>query len=192
MIPQCFVLYCTLSIGIFKSATFSERIWRVWEFYRGHFLLDFCAQGVTLKSKALATKCKFQIYSQLLDICTQLVWKTAEELFVPSVHSCNTLSWNNILWSILCVRQFSNRQCVIVFNWELQIKSERNPFKVWSSYTTATATSFSLKSLPSLQDINVAEYSEYEFKYSFWDVRQWVTQSVIGISLRRMPSFICV
>ena len=50
-------------------------------FYRGHFLHDFRAQGVTLKSKALATKCIFQIYSQLLDVCTRLVLKTAEELF---------------------------------------------------------------------------------------------------------------
>ena len=35
----------------------------------------------------MATKCVFQIYSHLLDICTQLVLKTAEELFVPSVHA---------------------------------------------------------------------------------------------------------
>ena len=30
-------------------------------FYRGHFSHDFRAQGVTLKSKALATRCIFQI-----------------------------------------------------------------------------------------------------------------------------------
>ena len=29
--------------------------------------------------------------------------------------------------------------------------------------------------------MDVAEYSEYGFKCNFWDVRQWVTQSVIGI-----------
>ena len=55
------------------------------EFYRGHFSHDFHAQGFTLKSKALATKCVFQIYSQSLDICTRLVLKTADELILPSV-----------------------------------------------------------------------------------------------------------
>ena len=54
-------------------------------FYRGHFSHDFRAQGVTLKSKALATKCIFLIQSQLLDISTRLVFKTAEELILPSV-----------------------------------------------------------------------------------------------------------
>ena len=55
-------------------------------FYPGHFSYDFRAQGVTLKSKASATKCVFQIYSQLLDICTRLVLKSAGELSLPSVH----------------------------------------------------------------------------------------------------------
>ena len=35
--------------------------------------------------------------------------------------------------------------------------------------------------MPSLDDMDVAEYSEYEFKCNVWDVQQWVTQSVIGI-----------
>ena len=61
LIPQCSVLYCTLSIEIFKSATFGERIGMFRAFYRGHFSHDFRAQGVTLKRKALATKCIFQI-----------------------------------------------------------------------------------------------------------------------------------
>ena len=42
-------------------------------------------QGVTLKGKALTTKCMFQDYSELLDNFTRLVLKTAENLFVPSV-----------------------------------------------------------------------------------------------------------
>ena len=29
--------------------------------------------------------------------------------------------------------------------------------------------------------MDVAKYSEYGFEYNFCDVRQWVTQSVIGI-----------
>ena len=37
-------------------------------------------------AKALGTKSIFQNYSQLLDICTRLVLKTAEELILPSVH----------------------------------------------------------------------------------------------------------
>ena len=31
--------------------------------------------------------------------------------------------------------------------------------------------------------MDVTEYSENGFKRNFWDVRQWVTQSVIGIPL---------
>ena len=53
--------------------------------YRCHFLHDFHTWGVTFKGKALATKCIFQNYSQLLDICTRLVLKTAKELILPSV-----------------------------------------------------------------------------------------------------------
>ena len=53
--------------------------------YFGHFLHDFHAQGVTLKGKILATKFLFQNYSQLLDISTRLILKTAEKLIVPSV-----------------------------------------------------------------------------------------------------------
>ena len=37
------------------------------------------------KARLLATKCIFQNYSQLLDICTRLVLKTTEELILPSV-----------------------------------------------------------------------------------------------------------
>ena len=54
-------------------------------FYCCHFLHDFHTSGVTFKGKALVTKCIFQNYSQLLDICTRLVLKTSEEVFVPSV-----------------------------------------------------------------------------------------------------------
>ena len=55
-------------------------------FYRRHFLHDFHTWGVTFKGKALATKCIFQNYSQLLDICTRLVLKTVEEFILPSVY----------------------------------------------------------------------------------------------------------
>ena len=54
-------------------------------FYRCHFLHDFHIWGVTFKGKGLATKCIFQNYSQLLDICTRLVLKTTEEFILPSV-----------------------------------------------------------------------------------------------------------
>ena len=47
--------------------------------YLGHFLHRVHTQCVTLKGKALATKCIFQNYSQLLDTFTWLVLKTAEE-----------------------------------------------------------------------------------------------------------------
>ena len=50
----------------------------------------------------------------------------------------------------------------------------------------------SLKKVPSLNDMDVAEYSEYGFKCNFWDVRQWVTQSVTGVPFRRIPNFIYV
>ena len=52
-----------------------------WAFYRCHFLHDFHTWGVTFKGKALATKCLFQNYSQLLDICTRLVLKTGKEIY---------------------------------------------------------------------------------------------------------------
>ena len=39
----------------------------------------------------------------------------------------------------------------------------------------------SVESVLSLDHVDVAEYSEYEFKCNFWDVWQWVTRSVIGI-----------
>ena len=38
----------------------------------------------------------------------------------------------------------------------------------------------------------MAEYSKIGFKCNFEDVLQWVSQSVIGIPLRRMPNFIYV
>ena len=40
--------------------------------------------------------------------------------------------------------------------------------------------------------MDVAEYSKNGCKCNFWNVRQWVTQSVIEIPLRRVPNFICV
>ena len=37
--------------------------------------------------------------------------------------------------------QYSNRQCTIVVNWELQMKSERKPIKVWSTSSPASYSS---------------------------------------------------
>ena len=88
--------------------------------------------------------------------------------------------------------------CYIVFNWEIQMKSERKPIKVWSTYSPTSFSQYAyenilnLKSVHSLQDLHVAEYSEYGFKCNFLDVRQRVTQSVIEILFRRMPDFINV
>ena len=64
---------------IFKSASFSEQVLPVSSFLPLPFLTRFphtrChIQGI------------FQNYSQLLDISTPLVLKTAEELIVPSVY----------------------------------------------------------------------------------------------------------
>ena len=61
-------------------------------FHHCQILHDFHIWGVTFKSKALATKCIFQNYSQL-DIYTRLVLKTAKEFFVPSV------VYGKIAWS---------------------------------------------------------------------------------------------
>ena len=112
--------------------------------------------------------------------------------------------------SILCFIQFSNRQCAIVFDWKLQMKSERKPIKVWplyipTSFSQYIPTSFSqyawenifsLKSVPLLHGVDVSEYSEYGFECNFWDVRQWVTQSVISYyDLPRSsspPGMVCV
>ena len=49
--------------------------------YLGHFLHNFHAQGITLKGKALATKCLFQNHLQLMDNLLWLIFKTAEKLF---------------------------------------------------------------------------------------------------------------
>ena len=46
----------TQSIEISISATFGERIRRVWGLLPRHFSHDFRAQGVTLKSKAFGNK----------------------------------------------------------------------------------------------------------------------------------------
>ena len=76
-----------MPIGMFKSAVFGDMndFGMCQAFYLGHFLYDFHAQGVTLKGKALATRCLFPNYSQLLDIFTQLLLKTAEKFIMPSV-----------------------------------------------------------------------------------------------------------
>ena len=107
LIPQCSVLYCTLSIGIFKVQLLVNAFGVFRAFYRGHFSYDFRAQGVTSKSKALATKCIFHIYSQLLDICTRLVLKTAEELsvifrvIVTSKNPC----YAQATWDWICLKK---------------------------------------------------------------------------------------
>ena len=68
-----------------KSATLGKQIFPVSGYLTLLFRTDFHAQDVTLKGKALATKCIFQYYSQLLDNFTWLVLKTAKKLFVLSV-----------------------------------------------------------------------------------------------------------
>ena len=51
-----------------------------------------------------------------------------------------------------------------------QMKSERKPIKVWTSYTPTNFTQYakenilSLKSVLSLHDMDVEEYCEYGFK----------------------------
>ena len=79
-------------MGFLKSASLVNEFCPFQAVYRCHFLLDFDTWGVTFRGKALATKCIFQNYLQLLDICTRLVSKTAEELILPSVN-CN--SWSS-------------------------------------------------------------------------------------------------
>ena len=76
------VIYSAAPITFLKSASFSEPVLPV----SGFLSLPFPHISVTFKGKALATECIFQNYSQLLDICTQLVLKTAEELILSSVH----------------------------------------------------------------------------------------------------------
>ena len=69
-------------------------------FYRCHLSNDFYTRGITFKGKALATKCIFQNYSHLLNICTRLVLKTAEKLFVSSVVSSYRFSWFSLAQSV--------------------------------------------------------------------------------------------
>ena len=49
--------------------------------YLGHFLLNFQAKDFIWKGKALATKCVFQNYSQMLNIYTLLDLNIDDELF---------------------------------------------------------------------------------------------------------------
>ena len=78
------------------------------------------------------------------------------------------------------------------------MKSEWKPIvEVWSTYSPTSFSQYaknitSLKSIPSLHDVDEAEYSEYGFKFYFWDVQQRFIQSVYGITLRRMLNFIYV
>ena len=76
---------------IFKSASFSERVLLVSGFLSLPFLTRFPHMRCHIQGQGFGTECIFQNYSQLLDICTQLVLKTAEELIVPSVFKCNEI-----------------------------------------------------------------------------------------------------
>ena len=81
-------------------------------------------------------------------------------------HSCNTITWNNCkIYLVLYNLVIGN-----AFIWELQTKSEReNRFKVWSSYTPTSFSQYAKKtSVPSLHDMDVAEYSENGFKCNFF------------------------
>ena len=77
--------YSAAPIGLFKSASFSERVLPVCGFLSLPFLTRFPHMRCHIQGQGLATKCIFQNYSQLLDICTRLVLKTAKELIVPIV-----------------------------------------------------------------------------------------------------------
>ena len=80
------VLQCSTYRILYKVQVLVNEFCLFWAFYRCHFLHDFHTWGVTFKGKALATKCLFQNYSQLLDICTRLVLKTGKEFILPSVN----------------------------------------------------------------------------------------------------------
>ena len=111
LIPQRSPLYCPWKFSEVQLLLNAFGVFGA--FYRGHFSHDFRAQGVTLKSKALATKCIFQIYSQLLDSCTRLVFKTAEELILPSVILWLCMLKNTHTWMIMhffCTRFWTKNQ----------------------------------------------------------------------------------
>ena len=89
LIPQCSVLYSTLSIGIFKSATFGERIRRVSVLLSRPFLTRFPRTRCHIKEYSLGNKMYVSdLFTVVVYICTRLVLKNAKELFVPSVYSC--------------------------------------------------------------------------------------------------------
>ena len=54
--PQCTVLYCTLSIGNFKSATFGERIWHVSGSLSRPFLTWFPCTSCHIKEQGFGNK----------------------------------------------------------------------------------------------------------------------------------------
>ena len=89
-----------LSIGIFQECNF-------WLTNFSCFRLSISAISYTIsihKMSALATKCIFQNYSQLLDNFTWLVLKTAEKLFVPSVYNHTGMKSDNRVAYLRCER----------------------------------------------------------------------------------------
>ena len=92
-IAQCCTALCLLEFSEVQLLVNAFGMFQA--FYCGNFSHDFRTQGVTLKSKALATNCIFQNYSQLLDI---YILKTAEEVFAPSVYTLpyvhEAVNWN--------------------------------------------------------------------------------------------------
>ena len=70
------------------------------------FSHDFHAQGITLTAKALAIKCIFQNYSQLLHNFTS-GFKTAEKLIVPSVGNI----YQHTIYSILHPKFYAVNIC---------------------------------------------------------------------------------
>ena len=69
---------------------------------RCHFLHNFPTWSVTFTGKALATKCIFQNYSQLLDICTRQVFKNRRGTFCTK---CRCLKKKKNLWETSKIKE---------------------------------------------------------------------------------------
>ena len=121
------------SIGFLKNASFIvNEVCLFRAFYHCHFLHDFYTWGVTFNGKALATKCIFQNYSQLLDY-TRLVLKTAEELILPSVYSLHSKVWATTFvqpTNLICTSKRFGRYN---YNFEFMSLKFKSSFKDWTS-----------------------------------------------------------
>ena len=88
---QCVLLYCTLSIGIFKSATFSEHIRHVSGLLSWPFLTRFPRTKCHIKGQGFGNKMYISDLFTVVGCLHTAGFKTIEEFFVSSVDASKSI-----------------------------------------------------------------------------------------------------